>query len=136
MGCPGRLQSIRALRRRLQVLRSRSPAFVETYERVREQLRAFIPTMDVVLFPGAGTLANGEFGERLTKQATSAGLRSRQVTFPYGKPWEFKAAQAALDGRPRWIWGVHLETSTGVLNDVATLLRMAGRARCGWHWIA
>jgi aspartate aminotransferase-like enzyme len=129
----------------------RSPAFVETYERVREQLRAFLPAMDVVLFPGAGTLANdavaanlkaifgdaegvvlanGEFGERLTKQAAGAGLRCRQVAFPYGKPWEFKAVQAALDGRPRWIWGVHLETSTGVLNDVATLLRMAGRGGC------
>jgi aspartate aminotransferase-like enzyme len=129
----------------------RSPGFVETYERVREQLRAFVAGMDVVLFPGAGTLANdavaanlkaifgdaegvvlanGEFGERLMKQARGAGLRSRQLAFAYGKPWDLEAVKAALDGGAQWVWGVHLETSTGVLNDVAALLRVAGRAGC------
>jgi aspartate aminotransferase-like enzyme len=129
----------------------RSPAFVETYERVREHLRAFLPGMDVVLFPGAGTLANdavaanlkaifgdaegvvlanGEFGERLAKQARGAGLRAKPLAFPYGRPWDLDEVEAALDGGPKWVWGVHLETSTGLLNDVAALLRVAGRARC------
>lgn len=129
----------------------RSPAFVETYERVREQLRSFVPGMDVVLFPGAGTLANdavaanlrtifadaeglvlanGEFGERLARQARGAGLRSKTLAFAYGEPWDFEAIAAALHGGPRWIWGVHLETSTGVLNDVSTLQQVAARAGC------
>jgi aspartate aminotransferase-like enzyme len=129
----------------------RSPAFVETYERVRGQLRLFVPGMDVVLFPGAGTLANdavaanlraifgdaegvvlanGEFGERLAKQARGAGLRSKTLTFAYGKPWDFEAVAAVLDGGPKWVWGVHLETSTGVLNDVTMLQRVAARAGC------
>ncbi|HEX4311146.1 MAG TPA: aminotransferase class V-fold PLP-dependent enzyme [Acidobacteriaceae bacterium] len=129
----------------------RSPAFVETYERVREQLRAFAAGMDVVLFPGAGTLANdavaanlkaifgdaegvvlanGEFGERLVKQARAAGLRCKRLGFPYGRPWEFGCVEAALDGGAKWVWGVHLETSTGVLNDAASLQRVAGRPGC------
>lgn len=129
----------------------RSPAFVESYERVREQLRAFAAGMDVVLFPGAGTLANdavaanlkaifgdaegvvvanGEFGERLVKQARAAGLRCRPLAFPYGRPWEFGAVEAALAGGAKWVWGVHLETSTGVLNDAASLQRVASRAGC------
>jgi aspartate aminotransferase-like enzyme len=129
----------------------RSPAFVETYEKVREQLRAFVAGMDVVLFPGAGTLANdavaanlkaifgdaegvvlanGEFGERLARQARGAGLHCRSLAFPYGEPWELEAVEAALHGGPKWVWGVHLETSTGVLNDAAALQRVAGRAGC------
>jgi aspartate aminotransferase-like enzyme len=129
----------------------RSPAFIETYERVREQLRAFVGGMDVVLFPGAGTLANdavaanlkaifgdaegvvlanGEFGERLVRQARGAGLCCRPLAFPYGKPWELDAVEAALNGGPKWVWGVHLETSTGVLNDAAALQRVAARAGC------
>jgi aspartate aminotransferase-like enzyme len=129
----------------------RSPAFIETYEKVREQLRAFVAGTDVVLFPGAGTLANdavaanlkaifgdaegvvlanGEFGERLVRQARGAGLRCRPLAFPYGKPWDLEAVEAALGGGPKWVWGVHLETSTGVLNDAARLQRAAGRAGC------
>jgi aspartate aminotransferase-like enzyme len=129
----------------------RSAAFIETYEKVREQLRAFVAGMDVVLFPGAGTLANdavaanlkaifgdaegvvlanGEFGERLVRQARGAGLRSKALAFPYGKPWELETVAAALDDGPKWVWGVHLETSTGVLNDAAALQRVAGRAGC------
>jgi aspartate aminotransferase-like enzyme len=107
--------------------------------------------MDVVLFPGAGTLANdavaanlraifgdaegvvlanGEFGERLARQARRAGLRSKTLAFPYGEPWDSDAVAAALDDGARWVWGVHLETSTGVLNNVAALQHVAARAGC------
>jgi aspartate aminotransferase-like enzyme len=129
----------------------RSAAFTEGYERVRSHLSAFLPGMEVVLFAGAGTLANdavaanlraifedakglvlsnGEFGERLAKQATSAGLQFEHLAFPYGSAWSFDAIRATMEHEPRWIWAVHLETSTGVLNDVKTLLSIARTGGC------
>lgn len=130
----------------------RSSAFTESYEQVRLRLNGLMRGMEAVIFPGAGTLANdavaanlkaifgerdglvlsnGEFGERIAKQAASAGLRFRQMSAAWGEPWQFSAVENALDREPAWVWAVHLETSTGVLNDVARLLRMAREANCG-----
>lgn len=129
----------------------RSKAFVEVFERVRSVLNAFLPGMEAAVFPGAGTLANdavganlralfrdeeglvlsnGEFGDRLARQASRAGLRFRTLSFPYGAAWAFDAIRAALEREPRWIWAVHLETSTGVLNDAPRLLGLAREAGC------
>ncbi len=130
----------------------RSPAFTESYEEVRAGLNGLVSGMgmEVTLFPGAGTLANdavaanlkaifgdrqglilsnGEFGERIANQALSAGLGFRQLKFSWGAPWTLAAIEDALDRRPAWIWAVHLETSTGVLNDMESLLRLAADAK-------
>lgn len=132
----------------------RSPAFTESYEEVRSALKGLVSgmEMEVTLFPGAGTLANdaaaanlkaifghqeglvlsnGEFGERIAHQALSAGLRFRQIKFGWGKPWSAPAVEDAMERKPAWVWAVHLETSTGVLNDIETLLRLAEDAGCG-----
>ncbi|MGC2161712.1 MAG: aminotransferase class V-fold PLP-dependent enzyme [Silvibacterium sp.] len=131
----------------------RSPAFTEKYEEVRSGLNGLVggTGLEVTLFPGAGTLANdavaanlkalfgreeglvltnGEFGERIAKQAASAGLRFRKLSFPWGEPWRFATIENALDRKPAWIWAVHLETSTGVLNDIERLQRLADDASC------
>jgi aspartate aminotransferase-like enzyme len=107
--------------------------------------------MEVTLFPGAGTLANdavaanlkaifghqeglvlsnGEFGERIANQALSAGLRFRQLEFAWGEPWSVPAVEDAMERKPAWVWAVHLETSTGVLNDIEILMRLADSAGC------
>ncbi|MGH9586911.1 MAG: aminotransferase class V-fold PLP-dependent enzyme [Acidobacteriaceae bacterium] len=130
----------------------RSAAFTEAFEEVRRMLNGLIPGMEAVIFPGAGTLANdavaanlkaifgereglvlcnGEFGERIANQAESAGLRFRQAGFRWGEPWSFTAIENALDRAPAWLWAVHLETSTGVLNDVERLLRLTRDTGCG-----
>ncbi len=132
----------------------RSPAFTESYEEVRSSLNGLVSGtgMEVTLFPGAGTLANdavaanlkaifghqeglvlsnGEFGERIASQALSAGLRFRQIKFGWGEPWSAAAVEDALERKPAWVWTVHLETSTGVLNDIETLLRLAEDGGCG-----
>lgn len=129
----------------------RSSAFTESYEQVRRRLNGLMQGMDAAIFPGAGTLANdavaanlraifddreglvlsnGEFGERIAKQAASAGLRFRHVSFPWGEPWSFPAIEKALDRKPVWAWAVHLETSTGVLNNIERLMRLASDIRC------
>jgi aspartate aminotransferase-like enzyme len=72
-------------------------------------------------------IANGEFGERLIRQAECAGLHCRPLKFCWGEAWSFRAIERELERSPRWIWAVHLETSTGVLNDLGRLTELAAR---------
>jgi aspartate aminotransferase-like enzyme/predicted N-acetyltransferase YhbS len=128
----------------------RSRAFLADYEDTRAQLARLMGGMRSVILGGSGTLANdavaanlraafgdaeglvvanGEFGERLIRQAAAAGLRFENLRFHWGAAWDFAVIERALERRPAWVWAVHLETSTGVLNDVARL--SARSAECG-----
>jgi aspartate aminotransferase-like enzyme/GNAT superfamily N-acetyltransferase len=127
----------------------RSPAFIAIFERVRRRLGELVVGRDVALWNGSGTLVNeaiavhlsaernapgsgvilvnGEFGERLARQAVRCGLHARVLTWEWGRPWDLEEIAAALAEEPAggWVWGVHLETSTGVLNDLPGLVRRA-----------
>ncbi len=131
----------------------RSQQFIDLYQETRSRLSELMGGLQSVMVCGSGTLANdavaanlravfgsaeglvianGEFGERLLRQATCAGLSYRELRFGWGNAWDFRAIEQALDHptaqrRPAWIWAVHLETSTGVLNDLARLMEIAGR---------
>jgi len=72
-------------------------------------------------------LVNGEFGQRLARQVTRFGLKPRILSWNWGSPWNLAEVEAALAEEPSgsWVWGVHLESSTGVLNDLAGLVRRA-----------
>ncbi len=79
------------------------------------------------LLPGRGVvLVNGEFGERLVDHATRFGLEFDAVTVPWGAVFDLDAVAERLDGMPdvAWLWAVHCETSTGVLNDLTGLKRL------------
>ncbi len=99
---------------------------------------------DVAILNGSGTLANetiaatlaaggsrgrgvmlinGEFGERIARQATRFALAPRLLTWNWGEPWDLDEIDDALAQEPAgsWVWGVHQESSTGVLNDLAGL---------------
>lgn len=125
----------------------RSPNFLRDYEDTRAQLSALMGGMRTVILGGSGTLANdavaanlraafgeaeglivtnGEFGDRLVRQAAAVGLRFEDLRFRWGAAWDFNSIERALAKRPAWVWVVHLETSTGVLNDVARLTARAG----------
>jgi aspartate aminotransferase-like enzyme/GNAT superfamily N-acetyltransferase len=129
----------------------RGASFVAAYEEARSRLGSLMGGMQTAVLGGSGTLANdavaanlracfadepglvlsnGEFGERLIRQASLAGLNVRPLRYPWGAAWNFNAIERELQNGPSrnlptWIWAVHLETSTGVLNDLSRLLVMA-----------
>jgi aspartate aminotransferase-like enzyme len=86
------------------------------------------PNVNARKSPNRGViLVNGEFGGRLVLEAARFGLRPRVLNWPWGQPWNLAQVETVLDDEPpdSWIWGVHLESSTGVLNDLPGLVRMA-----------
>jgi len=73
-------------------------------------------------------LSNGEFGERLVDHAARAGATCDVMRWPWGRPFDLAAVQERLSrAAPGWLWFVHLETSVGVLNDLAALGALCSR---------
>lgn len=78
--------------------------------------------------PGRGLiLSNGEFGCRLVDHATRLNLTFETVEAPWGEAFNEGEVRAALGrGEPKtWLWAVHAETSTGVLNDLDMFKRLS-----------
>lgn len=123
--------------------------FAEMFALVRKRL-ADMTGKQAALFVGSGTLANevvgmtiaadqslkrglmlinGEFGRRLVHQARRQQLPVTELSWEWGQPWDLAAVEAALDQNPdiNWVWAVHLESSTGMLNDVTGLTEIAKR---------
>lgn len=123
----------------------RSAAFEEEVQSVCRRLRELTGAGEVQILLGTGTLANdavaaqlslrrerglvlanGEFGERLGEQASRFGLEHRRIESGWGEPLPYERVRRALtSGRFGWIWAVHCETSTGVLNDLEALKSLA-----------
>ncbi len=130
----------------------RGPEFIERYVRVRNVLGEMAGGRDVAILNGSGTLgnetiaatlaaamppdgrggrgvmlSNGEFGERIARQATRFGLEPRMLTWNWGEAWDLDEVDDALADEPEgsWVWGVHQESSTGVLNDLPGLVAIA-----------
>jgi aspartate aminotransferase-like enzyme len=126
----------------------RARTFVDLYERVRRELSELVGGIQCAVFTGSGTLGNdvvaaslaadpltrrglvlvnGEFGRRLVGQAKRFGLTFEALEWPWGQPWDFKQIAAILDRDAdiNWVWAVHLETSTGLVNDLRGLKRIA-----------
>lgn len=129
----------------------RGPEFIGRFQEVRRALGKMVGGRDVALLNGSGTLGNeavaatlaaeqrhgrkgrglllinGEFGERLARQATRFGLAPRILSWPWGEPWDLSEVAAALNAELAggWVWGVHQESSTGVVNDLPGLVELA-----------
>lgn len=73
-------------------------------------------------------LSNGEFGERLVDHATRAGLKFDVERLAWGEGFTGETLDGLAGRHPaaRWIWMVHHETSTGVLNDLGDAARVCG----------
>lgn len=126
----------------------RTQEFLELFEGVRTELSALVGQKPVGVFVGSGTLGNeavaatlaadrqaqdgiilinGEFGSRLARQAERWGLHPRRLEWDWGQPWDFEQIESAFQQLPAggWVWGTHQETSTGVWNDLPTLVALA-----------
>jgi aspartate aminotransferase-like enzyme len=76
------------------------------------------------LKPGKGlVLSNGEFGERLIGQAKRFSLSFEAISVDWGEPFNPETIRKAIGQLPdiNWLWTVHCETSTGMLNNIAML---------------
>lgn len=81
---------------------------------------------------GVLVVENGHYGERFSELADLYGLRSARVDFGWSQPVDLERVAEALSADPglTHVAMVHHETSTGMLNDVAAVARVARAAGC------
>jgi aspartate aminotransferase-like enzyme len=127
----------------------RSDHFISEFQTVRQRLCQLVRARDVQILLGSGTLANdtvaaqlsldknpglilsnGEFGERLMDHAARIGLTFDTLKFRWGEPFNLAAIEQYLSRSPAvgWLWCVHSETSTGLLNPLSALQSICARA--------
>lgn len=120
----------------------RSEQFIADFQQVKRLLCGMVGAENVEIFAGTGTLANdviaaqlsleparglvlsnGEFGERLIDHVVRTGLPFRSLQAEYGNTFERQTIERILDDdhNIKWMWAVHCESSTGVLNDIDML---------------
>jgi len=146
---PGLVTPTDAVARALRAppVEHRSRAFTAMLGRVRAALRALGAGLEPAVLVGTGTtandamlatfaaarpgarvlvLVNGEFGRRLAGQARRVGLEVEALVMPWGRPFALGDVDRRLArGRHVLLVGTHVETSTGMLNDVAGWLDVA-----------
>lgn len=123
----------------------RAESFVSDFQEVRASLCELMGARHAAILLGSGTMANdviaaqlslqqehglilsnGEFGRRLIDHAGRFGLSFRTLEAPWGEPFAPECIERAVEqsGKLGWLWAVHCETSTGVLNDLPLLRRI------------
>ncbi|MCG6935037.1 MAG: aminotransferase class V-fold PLP-dependent enzyme [Proteobacteria bacterium] len=126
----------------------RSQQFMDHFNELRKILCERVNARKVQIMMGSGTLANdvvaaqlsvlpgrglvlvnGEFGNRLRDQATRAGLDFDVIQVEEGKTFSREMLEEKINQveNLEWIWTVHCETSTGVLNDIDMLRELCNR---------
>jgi aspartate aminotransferase-like enzyme len=123
----------------------RDVLFLEQLARVRGALASLVCARHALLLVGTGTLgndavaaqlrclegpglvlSNGEFGERLADHAVRWNLSFSHVRQEWGRAYDWRQLEVLVArSRPRWVWSVLCETSTGVLNCKKRLLALA-----------
>ncbi|MEH6993153.1 aminotransferase class V-fold PLP-dependent enzyme [Neobacillus drentensis] len=118
----------------------RSDLYKERLEKAKSILGELVNSKYVHIFLGSGTLANdvvacqlsletgrglilanGEFGSRLVEQASRLGLKFDVLQKDWGQAFTREEIITELSEETRWIWAVHSETSSGMLNDLGLL---------------
>lgn len=116
--------------------------------RVKWQLTRITKTQGVEVFTGTGTLANdviagqlkqlnqqgliltnGEFGKRLVQNAKGFDLEFIEYSLPIGVEFQLDDLKDQIKKFPQiaWIWLVHLETSSGLVNDFQSVIQLANK---------
>ncbi|MFQ5914328.1 MAG: aminotransferase class V-fold PLP-dependent enzyme [Nitrospinota bacterium] len=120
----------------------RSDAFMRDFRQTQRLLCRLVGSRSVEIFFGSGTLANdviagqlsllpgrglilsnGEFGDRLIHHAQGFRLPFEIVAVEWGDTFDEGDIERVMDRNPDigWLWAVHCETSTGVLNNMTML---------------
>jgi aspartate aminotransferase-like enzyme len=122
----------------------RTPEFRALYQRVLEQLKAFVGTQnDVLLMACSGTgameasvsnltspgdrvlvLSAGKFGERWVALTKAYGCNPDVIKAPYGSTFPLDEVRAALKPDTRVIFMQATETSTAVRHDVEGVAKL------------
>jgi aspartate aminotransferase-like enzyme/ribosomal protein S18 acetylase RimI-like enzyme len=123
----------------------RAEAFLRQYHETQRRLCDLADARHATMLLGSGTLANdvvaaqislfdapgvivsnGEFGERLIDHATRLRIPHTVVRAPWGEALDYTAVARAMQHTgAAWLWAVHSETSTGVMNDLEALAAIA-----------
>ena len=125
----------------------RHPSFLKRFSKAKKALSELTRSKYTQILLGTGTLANdviaaqlkildgkglilinGEFGERLVNHATRAGLHFKTIHQKYGEPFCYSKLKEDISEFD-WIWAVHTETSTGMINDMDSLKILAQHHR-------
>jgi 2-aminoethylphosphonate-pyruvate transaminase len=151
---PGPANTSRSVREALVMpdLCHREPEFFEMMRECRDRLVRLAGCAErfaAVLFTGSGTAAveaavcsavprdrallivnNGVYGDRLTRIARVHGIRTEVLRYDVTTPVPPSDVEAALRARPdvSHVAVVHHETTTGLLNPVMDVARIAGRS--------
>ncbi|MBN1787300.1 MAG: aminotransferase class V-fold PLP-dependent enzyme [Sedimentisphaerales bacterium] len=123
----------------------RSQSFLKIHKDTQKHLCRLVNSKYVEIFMGSGTLANdviagqlslikakglilsnGEFGQRLINQAKSFKLNFDTLSLSWGQKFDIEGIAEILENNSdvEWLWAVHCETSTGMLNDLEMLKRL------------
>ncbi len=120
----------------------RSKVFMEDFALAKQLLCRLVGARHVEILAGSGTLANdaiagqlslqngpglllsnGEFGNRIIDHATRFRLPFEILRADWGHAFDAANIRRVLadNGSIGWLWAVHCETSSGVLNNIAML---------------
>ncbi|MEH7272314.1 aminotransferase class V-fold PLP-dependent enzyme [Neobacillus vireti] len=124
----------------------RSDLYKEKIDKAKKKLGQLVKSRYVQIFLGSGTLANdvvagqlslesgrgliltnGEFGSRLVEQASRFGLHFDVLQKDWGEPFTRFEVLEKVSQETTWIWAVHSETSSGMLNDLGMLKEISAR---------
>jgi aspartate aminotransferase-like enzyme len=128
----------------------RGAAFAGSLQDTKHRLLALTQARHVEILVGSGSLSNdvvagqlslleqpglvlsnGEFGERLIDHAERFGLEFEKHRLDWGETFDLDLIRQKLVESPRlkWLWAVHCETSTGILNDLEKLKQICGESK-------
>ena len=120
----------------------RSDNFKQLLIATKDKINHCFNSKSVEIFFGGGTLANdmipqllasnkrkgliisnGEFGKRLIDQATAVNVNFESIIMEWGVSFDYHRIERKLKSNKsiKWLWAVHSETSTGMLNDIKKL---------------
>ena len=126
----------------------RSQQFMDQFNELRKTLCEKLNSQHVQIMMGSGTLANdvvaaqlsvlpgrglvlvnGEFGQRIQDQAMRARLSFDVIHAKLGGTFNKNEIEEAISNNTNleWIWAVHCETSTGVLNNIDMLRELCNQ---------